>query len=263
MTAQHNVQSQGAWGSGSPNQYRLVAKPFLDRGMAVAVVGYRLYPNADVSAQVLDLELAATQLSNRYPDLCLGSSELGVTAIGHSSGAHILGMMLLERLRRRMESSRWGFNLQANKQTMRIDSVVGISGMYDIARHFQFEVSNQLENLSPMMPACGGRHQFDRHSPALEVSRYLSLCTQEEVRRIDSKFPNLALVHGLEDGSVPTDSSQRAAQQLRSAGITKCEEFYHAGIGHTESIFELMFGGHIKDTVLDWIEEKSRQRPLA
>jgi acetyl esterase/lipase len=97
----------GAWGSGSPNQYRLVAKPVLEKGLAVAVIGYRTYPDADVSNQVRDLELAASELTRRYPSLCLGATELGVTAIGHSSGAHILGMMLLERLRRSMDSSRW------------------------------------------------------------------------------------------------------------------------------------------------------------
>ena len=60
----------GAWGSGLPWMYRLVAAPFLeDLNMAVAIVGYRTFPDADVPGQVQDLERAADLLYRERRDL--------------------------------------------------------------------------------------------------------------------------------------------------------------------------------------------------
>ncbi|CAB9519349.1 Probable isoprenylcysteine alpha-carbonyl methylesterase [Seminavis robusta] len=253
----------GAWGSGSPPQYALVAKPFLERGMAVAVVGYRTYPEADALTQAADLELAASVLSQRYPQICLEESELGVCAVGHSSGSHILAMMLIQRLRQQTESSRWGFSLQHNNKntngvTMRIDSIVGISGPYDVEQHFQYEASKGLEQLSPMQPACGGRDQFRQHSPTLLLSHFLSQCTKEEMEALDKSFPRLALVHGSIDDVVPVESSQEAARVLRAAGVTKCDEFYLAETGHPDAVIEIMMGGPTQDAVVEWIEAGSK-----
>ena len=60
----------GAWGSGKPWFYRLIATPFLRLKLAVAIVGYRTYPTGTIDVQVLDVQLAAIELSKRYPDLC-------------------------------------------------------------------------------------------------------------------------------------------------------------------------------------------------
>jgi hypothetical protein len=71
----------GAWGSGKPWFYRLVTKPFLEMGLAVAIVGYRVYPlcgsprknDADrggVRTQVDDLEAAFGKLTQEYPEWC-------------------------------------------------------------------------------------------------------------------------------------------------------------------------------------------------
>jgi acetyl esterase/lipase len=57
----------GAWGSGLPWMYRLVAKPFLeDLSMAVAIVGYRSYPDAHAEGQVKDVEQALSHLKTLY-----------------------------------------------------------------------------------------------------------------------------------------------------------------------------------------------------
>jgi acetyl esterase/lipase len=58
----------GAWGSGFPAMYRLVAKPFLNKGMTVAILGYRTYPTTDVKGQVDDLEQALESLRREFPE---------------------------------------------------------------------------------------------------------------------------------------------------------------------------------------------------
>ncbi|KAL3896535.1 MAG: hypothetical protein SGARI_007142, partial [Bacillariaceae sp.] len=58
----------GAWGSGKPWFYRLAALPFLRMGLAVAIVGYRVYPlSQTVQDQVDDLEAAFETLVEEYP----------------------------------------------------------------------------------------------------------------------------------------------------------------------------------------------------
>ena len=152
-------------------------------------------------------------------------------------------MMLLERLRQ-----------HKNTTTMKFRNVIAMSGPYDIARHFQFEASRQVENLSPMMPACGGKHLFYSHSPFLQLAHYASLCSQERLRMISSSFPRLVFLHGLDDGTVPAESSQRAARQLREVGLD-CREHYYPGLDHPDTVMETMFGGNVQDAVFDWIEE--------
>lgn len=245
----------GAWGSGSPKMYRLAAKAFLERGMAVAVVGYRTYPEGDTQTQVEDLELAAAQLTNQYPNLCLGDSELGVIIIGHSSGAHVCSMMMVERLRAKLELDCVG--VDATHGSMKIDSFIGISGPYDIARHFDYEASRGLEELSPMQPACGGKEGFAQNSPTRELQKLLSQCSQEEIEAIDAKLPRVALCHGRDDNIVPMQSTEEAVSELRSCGVTKCDGVYFSDLGHSEIIEELMFGGKAQDVLLDWIEEAS------
>eukprot|EP00549_Striatella_unipunctata_P010133 CAMPEP_0118714992 /NCGR_PEP_ID=MMETSP0800-20121206/26578_1 /TAXON_ID=210618 ORGANISM="Striatella unipunctata, Strain CCMP2910" /NCGR_SAMPLE_ID=MMETSP0800 /ASSEMBLY_ACC=CAM_ASM_000638 /LENGTH=75 /DNA_ID=CAMNT_0006621013 /DNA_START=1 /DNA_END=225 /DNA_ORIENTATION=- len=57
----------GAWGSGLPWMYRLLATVFLQYGYAVAIVGYRTYPDSKtIRDQVDDLEAAAHAIHTRY-----------------------------------------------------------------------------------------------------------------------------------------------------------------------------------------------------
>ncbi len=58
--------------------YRLVDLPFLELGMTVANVGYRTYPDTDVTDQVKDLCQALSRLLEKFT--CLFSSlQDGVT----------------------------------------------------------------------------------------------------------------------------------------------------------------------------------------
>ena len=85
-----NKKHGGAWGTGEPWLYRLTALPFLENNQAVAIVGYRTYPDGLIQDQVNDVELAIQTLSSRYPALVTRPSTmqmsdwLGITLIGHS-----------------------------------------------------------------------------------------------------------------------------------------------------------------------------------
>jgi acetyl esterase/lipase len=68
--------------------YRLAAAPFLERGWAAAVVGYRTYPDGTADDQRSDCDQALRRLADDYPGWCRRDSGGGsVALVGHSSGA--------------------------------------------------------------------------------------------------------------------------------------------------------------------------------
>lgn len=139
----------GAWGSGDPYMYRLVALPFEKMNWATAIVGHRTYPEGDASSQVHDLEMAMKEIQKRYPDIC--SRKLCL--MGHSSGAHISMLTIVERVRRKLELEHAGDALvlqQWEESLVKIDSFIGISGPYNICNHFEFEAGRGVEQLSPV-----------------------------------------------------------------------------------------------------------------
>jgi acetyl esterase/lipase len=235
--------------------YRLVASPFLKLGMAAAIVGYRTWPDGNAKEQVDDLEQAALFLARQFPGLCthapLGRhpSHYGTCLMGHSSGAHIALLMLVDRARRKLQTGAI--------DPLEFDSYVGLSGPYNISHHFDYEAARGVEELSPMKPACGySRNAFRLHSPAMLWMQYLTGIS-ECGALIESAFPRILLIHGIEDSTVPFTATAEAARILRSCGVCKCDEIYVARIGHQEIVMEVMMGGKTRDSIIEWLQNPS------
>jgi len=153
----------GAWGSGQPWMYRLVALPFLKIGVTVAIVGYRTYPDADVEGQVTDVISATNLLLRTKPHLFYppDSGCLGACMMGHSSGAHIGLHSLIHSLDR--------------NTPIPFHYLIGLSGPYCISSHFEYEAHRGVEEISPMKAACGHtRNSFHHNSPHKRLSVILS-----------------------------------------------------------------------------------------
>lgn len=243
----------GAWGSGMPWMYHLVAPPFLALGLAVAVVGYRTYPDADVPAQVEDLERASVALRRERPFLFdrrggTSQGEQGVILMGHSSGAHIALLMLVNRIRSELAGTKPLLGIA-------FTSFIGLSGPYDIGHHFDYEAGRGVEELSPLKAACGlTRHSFRLNSPASRLMATLVDMKETETACIGRYFPPTLLVHGIEDSTVPFTATSEAARIIRSCGVSDCFEAYLGGTGHQETATEIMLGGGTRDAVLEWVK---------
>ena len=147
----------GAWGSGKPWYYRLVAQSFLSLNMAVAIVGYRVYPDGDTASQVADLEAAQLELTRLFPDLCgphRKKRPIGFCVVGHSSGAHISMLLIVEQAKRLFQGQNEKLELRLDDDDekpfefgMRTlsDAIIGISGPYDISHHFDYEAARGVE----------------------------------------------------------------------------------------------------------------------
>jgi predicted esterase len=241
-----------------PWMYRLVANPYLQQGWGVIIVGYRTYPDGTVVDQMEDLERAGQVLRQKY------NKDLGngpITLMGHSSGAHIALLLLINRIREQPSIRDSGKNecknVQNNStslsQRMEFDSFIGLSGPYDISHHFDYEAGRGVEEVSPMKPANGyTRQAFRENSPALRLQSILRLLPQED-GVLDQLLPRLGLFHGIEDGTVPFTATAEAARVLRACGLTRVQEFYVIETGHQDMIMQVMLGGRSQDATVEWI----------
>ena len=146
--------------------------------------------------------------------------------MGHSSGAHISLLMAVQRVERYLDKMdivhHQSFEV-SQRDTLHFDKYVGLSGVYDISHHFDYEAGRGVEELSPMKPACGyTRNAFDHFSPALKLQTLLSRRIAGEYMHHQGKtinvdeiifklMPDMLLVHvgvenafhGVENAIVP------------------------------------------------------------
>ena len=72
--------------------------------------------------------------------------------------------------------------------------------------------------------------------------------------------PNIALVHGIEDDTVPFTATGEAARVLRACGVTWCDELYVAQTGHQDVVVQMMMGGPTQDIVMEWMRRKEAEK---
>eukprot|EP00804_Cyclotella_cryptica_P021232 CCRYP_001516-RA/>CCRYP_001516-RA protein AED:0.37 eAED:0.37 QI:65/1/1/1/1/1/2/343/606 len=287
----------GAWGSGHPWMYRLVAPIFLQHGFIVAIVGYRTFPDAKVvmqdlhrddtdeigiapddngsgeRSQLCDVKCAWEALQqhvrndavvNLYRDR---EGWVGNVLMGHSSGAHVALLLLVESIAERWKDSHARTNTNLDKKqtscTLYPDVFIGLSGPYDINHHYHFEAGRGVEQLSPMKAICGAtRENFTTASPVSRLQKLLS--TKSPSRTLAECTPPLLLIHGIEDTTVPFTATADAARALRSCGVVDCEEIYLEKCGHQDVVLQFMLGGAARDLTMEYLlvggEEKKKRR---
>jgi acetyl esterase/lipase len=207
----------GAWGSGKPWMYRLIAPTFLKLHFAVVIVGYRTYPDAaTIDDQVGDVLLAwekAGDILNNSVTMMLSSATsqcestrgdacdnddagsnictddacngwVGNVIMGHSSGAHVAMLMLvlwIQKQQRQWKNHPGEPNHSRNASDSNYpwdpNYFIGLSGPYDINDHFDYEAGRGVEQISPMKPICG--HSREKFHKASPVKRFLSLFREQ------------------------------------------------------------------------------------
>ena len=284
--------SLGAWGSGLPWMYRLVASRFIAQNIAVAIVGYRTYPDGDAQDQVNDLAEAAKMIQRKYPYLwkrrrgrkkgsyhhTIGGNSnskqnddhIGVCLMGHSSGSHIGMLLLVQQIEMKLRSKQYHNQQQQQQEIIEFDTFVGLSGVYNIQHHFDYEAGRGVEEISPMKPACGyTRAAFDHFSPAVKLHSLMRIPCSSGVESDDNKhdmnttdlfmssnIPPMLLLHGADDDVVPFTSTSEAARIIRNCGAQQCFEYYLSNTGHADVIMHFILGnGRSFDVVIKWLKD--------
>lgn len=104
---------------------------------------------------------------------------------GHSSGCHIVTMLLLRNALGMPGHSPF---------PIPISGFFGLSGVYDIEEHFFYESRRGVHEISGMKPANKGISEFNRHSPTFLAAQL----TPEQVGKLVFPFlpsPSFEVVH--------------------------------------------------------------------
>lgn len=175
----------GGWNSGMPLFYHNLGITLAkELNMPIAIVQYTLYPAGNINDMIHDVSMSIQWCkisSNRY-----GLNVEHVHLFGHSAGAHIICLTLLNRIR-----SNYAWDLSD------IKSFTAVSGIYDIVQHFETETSRAVERFSGMAGSMlFTNDNFIKYSPTYIIRDAL---IQSDIRE---KFPPTLLVDTENDTTV-------------------------------------------------------------
>jgi pimeloyl-ACP methyl ester carboxylesterase len=123
---------------------------------------------------------------------CLCLLLLQVSLVGHSAGAQLCMMALMQRAQAAHEAAAAAAigaeqpgqatqqqaeqqqQQQQNKTHLQMpQQFVGVTGVYDIAKHYAYEKDRGVHSLSTMLPAMGGFERFAANSPSVILAAAL------------------------------------------------------------------------------------------
>jgi arylformamidase len=120
----------GYWRALDKSDFSYVAVPFVERGVAVAVVNYDLCPQVSVATIVDECRTAVAWLAREGPAQGIGGAPLVVG--GHSAGGHLAAMMLTVDWR------------AAGLASDPIAGAVSVSGVHDLTPMPRFSFNGDI-----------------------------------------------------------------------------------------------------------------------
>ncbi|XP_034757987.2 uncharacterized protein LOC117963139 isoform X1 [Acipenser ruthenus] len=218
----------GAWGSGERSTYCLLAMQMAkELNKPVICPDYSIYPKGNVMEMVQDI--ADCILWSRETGHTFNIDKRNIVLIGHSAGAHLCALTALFLA---AESEEMGIELSKQRDILTsVKGVVGLSGVYHIMNHYQYETWRGVEYVSTMHKAMGGIENFEHYSPTL----FVKTLTEDKL----AKLPPFTLIHGTKDTIVPVESTLQFSEALTAAAV-KASLFILPHVGHTELVTDLM-----------------------
>ena len=192
----------GRWKYSTKHDYLLVGNALARQGWIAVLPNYRLFPSARFPAWVVD-GASAVRWTREHIAL-YGGDSTNIVVVGHSSSAHTVAMLALDRRYLRAASVPAG--------TVR--GFISMSGPVDTT--WTDEDVQQLMGPSDVWPAT-----------------YPSSF-------VDGRNPPLLLLHGESDSVVTVGNSIRLADQIRRKGGCVRLETYR-GIGHAKIVLAIAF----------------------
>lgn len=203
----------GGWNSGSRGDYGFAGAAFASRQFIAVVPDYRLVPEVRFPAFVEDGALVvkwARDNVSRY-----GGDPKRITVAGHSAGAYIAAMLVLD--------TRFLENAGVDSGTVRAAAL--LSGPYDF---YPFTEARGR--------AAFGSFERPAHTQPVTFAR--------------SGAPPILLVHGGRDDVVLPRNSRRLAERLNQAGAPVALRIYQ-GAGHVDTVTALSHPFRHRLPVLD------------
>ena len=169
----------GYWRSLDKSDFSFLAKPFVDAGLSVAAINYRLCPSVPLSDVVEDCRLALAWIIANG-----GTHSLPVERIalaGHSAGGHLVAMLY---------ATDWQ---QRQCDCACIIGGMALSGVYDLAPLLACSMNADLKLDDPLAQANSPIHLV----PTLTVPLHLAVGAEEsrafqtQSRQLAAAWPNI------------------------------------------------------------------------
>ena len=240
-----------AWGA-------LLAQRLARRGVIVASLDYRNFPQGTVGDMIADVGKGVGWVLERLD--ALGGDTRRVVVVGQSAGAHIAATCLLRQIEWVTRADRLERAVPNAWSPAAISRFIGISGVYapdDAALIEHFHRQGLYKNVFWSIMEAG--FTGARAAEALPRASPVSITRERDVRRNVRIVPPVMLCHGDADTSAPPEQSKMFAHALRSIGIS-VDERYYPNKTHTDPFVTDPILG--RDVLLDDITDSIFGRKL-
>jgi hypothetical protein len=148
-----------------------------------------------------------------------------------------------------------------------IHHVLLLSGVFDIREHYKYESRRAVEGISPMATAMRSTTFFAQYSPTTIIRHCSEVEDHNFINGMQEYLPSIAIVHALEDKTVPYTSSldfYDALKKLKVSGLKRSllgtenvGVHFHLvpNISHPEMAFALMESSKEGEQILKYLEE--------
>ncbi|GJM93771.1 hypothetical protein PR202_ga10359 [Eleusine coracana subsp. coracana] len=206
----------GAWIIGYKAWGALLGRRLAERGIIVACIDYRNFPQGTIGDMVKDASQGISFVCNNIASY--GGDPNQIYLMGQSAGAHIAACALMEQavMESRGQPVSWSVT--------QIKAYFGLSGGYNIHNlvdHFNERGLHRSIFLSIME----GEESLSRYSPEIVAKK----SSAETI----ALLPLIVLMHGTEDYSVPSSASQTFVDVLQNAGA-QAKLLLYEGKTHTD-----------------------------
>jgi len=186
----------GGWRSGDKSRFAPIAGALAEQGFAVACIGYRLLPEVELPAPVLDCKAAVRWVRANAAQHGLDPERIG--AIGGSAGGHLVAMLGTSDSVATLEGDGGNPGISS-----RVQAVVAMATPADLTR------------------------MGDRQNLGADLAKLIS-----PVTHVTKNSAPVLLMHGTNDAVVPMTQSELLLEKYRQAGakaeLVKIEGGAHA-----------------------------------
>ncbi|WVZ78586.1 hypothetical protein U9M48_026276 [Paspalum notatum var. saurae] len=208
----------GAWIIGYKGWGALLGRRLAERGIIVACIDYRNFPQGTIGDMVEDASQGISYVCNNIASY--GGDPSRIYLVGQSAGAHIAACALLNQAIRECgeaDTSSWSVS--------QLKAYFGISGGYNLLNlvdHFHKRGLYRSIFLSIME----GEESLPKFSPQVVIKESTS-------RSAVSLLPRIILFHGTSDYSIPSSESEAFVDALQQHGA-EADLFLYEGKTHTD-----------------------------